>query len=138
MSFNYVNHTVEFDLGWLAQLPSLQCVRTTHDVIVAHFPEQLSVLTQLTQLRVQNFLEGARVKFAVDWARLVMLQDLELGSRVTFSQSLSGLASLPLLKHVSLVMSDDTVPETAAQIALLAHHLGSIRPDVRFHTRAVK
>lgn len=119
-------------------MPSLQCVWTTLDVIVAHFPEQLSVLTQLTQLRVQNFLEGARVKFAVDWARLVMLQDLGLGSRVTFSQSFSGLASLPLLQRVSLVMSDYTVAETAAQLALLAHHLGFIRPDLDFHTKAVK
>ena len=131
----YIKHSIDFEVGWLAQLPFLQCLRVTLDVHVAHFPEQLSVLTHLTQLQVSNNVPGAHMHFAVDWARLAMLQSLWIGSQATFSQPLTSLVLLSQLRTICFVLSGDTAAQTATQIASLAHKLGSTRPDVAFSTR---
>lgn len=130
----YTKHRVDFEVGWLAELPFLQCLRVTLVVQVAHFPEQLSVLTHLTELQVTNNVPGAHMHFAVDWARLAMLQSLYIGSQATFSQPLTSLVLLSQLRSVCFLLSGDTAAQTAAQIASLAHQLGSTRPNVAFST----
>ena len=132
----YHNKNAECELAWLDQLPSLQCLLVSFHVQQLSFPEHCSVLSHLTQLYVVNRWRDAQTSFMVDWAKLVMLQELTLGSQVTSSQSLCSLMSLKLLKRVVWTVSQAPSVDTVAQVALLAQQLGAARPDTAFHVKS--
>ena len=104
----------------------------TIDVRTAEFPPALSVLSKLTTLIIANGVPGSHIRFAFDWARLVELQVLETHAQVRFTQTLGHLAALARLKRVVLSHVGNSDEVTTTQIGLLAHRLGTERPDVEF------
>ena len=89
---------------------SLQCISIGVGVAVAEFPDSLSTLTNLTSLDVQGRLDKVQIKFSVDWAKLVSLEELQISGfssrrsgQVRFTQTLAHLSCLAKLWKVSLL-----------------------------------
>ena len=123
--YRFDNSNVQVQFGWLSQLPSLRCISIGIGVMVAEFPESLSTLTNLTSLDVYCRLDKVQVKFSVDWAKLVSLEELQISAvsssfpgQVRFTQTLAHLSCLVRLKRVALIHcvgSSDAI--TTTQIA---------------------
>lgn len=83
-------------------------------------------------LSVTNKMVSGRVKFVFNWARLARLQVLETFGQVKFTPTLIHLSCLKGLQRVALSNLGDSDVVTTKQIGLLAHKLGSTRPDCAF------
>lgn len=135
LTFAYTHNTAEIDMGWLGQLPSLHSVGASLDVSVATFPDDLSVLSKLTELSVGSWIGNGMYRFSLDWSKLFNLCSLLIRSALQLNESFVCLAALPSLKEVVLELKRSDAP-TTVQVALLAHQLGTTRPDVQLSMKS--
>lgn len=135
LAFAYTHNTAEIDMGWLSHLPSLHCITATLSVPIATFPAELSVLSELTRLRVGSWTGNGIISFSLDWSKLVRLCSLKLWSALKLNESFVCLVALPHLKEVLLEL-DSMDATTIVQVASLAHQLGSTRPDIQLSVKS--
>ena len=125
LEFFYGRSGSEFNVGWLAHLPSLQHIQVRLDVQSAIFPPRLSALSNLTHLNAVNNI--GLLSFALDWSKLQLLQTFIAGSTFQFKAPLNALVTLSRLEEVELRVSNQNRADTTAQINTLAQQIGRRR-----------
>ena len=132
LDLGHTDQDRRFFVDWLAQLPKLQSVHLTFDVMELILPVTLSALSNLTCLYVANCSSHGIVQVDFEWTGFTMLQAITFRGPVVF-ETVGGLVQLPALNLNSLKdQKHEEQPCDPVNIGLLAYALGRHRPDVRF------
>ena len=104
-----------------------------------HVPDELTLLTQLTYLRIGQSTDPDKrlcTSFKVNWQAMQSLQVLKICGMYRFGQSILGLVQLTKLKEVHFVGCSPVGNTSAGCMTALAHALGAYCPEVEVWVNA--